>query len=173
MLTVFTEVNKTATNYVAYAIAPNIPGKVAVRTSTKAFTLYNRYDSLYLAIEVEEPAQTMTLASPSTTRWTSQLLRCQAHQLKMRYKRKSQLRGKLMRQIRQHTIYLRMKDKGSELKASTLANGLGRGWRRADHLATGVRDDRPVPTVNDYRKDANLKERPSAQLTHVLTSMHA
>ncbi len=32
-------VNKTATNNVAYAIAPNIPGKVAVRTRTKAFTL--------------------------------------------------------------------------------------------------------------------------------------
>jgi hypothetical protein len=61
-------VNKTATNYVAYAIAPNIPGKVAVRTRTKAFILYNRYDSPYLAIEVEELAQTMTLASPPTTR---------------------------------------------------------------------------------------------------------
>jgi hypothetical protein len=76
-----------------------------------------------------------------------------------------------MRQIRQQTIYLRMKDQGSELKTSTLANGLGRGWRRPNHLTTGVRDDRPVPTVQDYRKDANLKERPSTQLTRVLTLM--
>ncbi len=164
-------VNKTATNYVAYAIALNIPGKVAVRTRTKTFILYNRYDSPYLAIEVEEPAPTRTLASPPTTRWTSQLMRYQAHQLKMRYKRKSQLRGKLMRQIRQQTIHLRKRDQGSELKASTLATGLGKGWRRSNHLATVVRDDRPVPTVDDYRKDANLKERPSAQLTHVLTPM--
>jgi hypothetical protein len=98
-------------------------------------------------------------------------MRYQAHQLKMRYKRKSQLRGKLMRQIRQQTIHLRKKDQGNELKASTLATGLDRGWQRPNHLATGVRDNWPVPTVNDYRKDANLKERPSAQLTHVLISM--
>ncbi len=90
-------VNKTATNYVAYAIAPNIPGKVAVRTRTKTLTLNNRYDSLYLAIEVEEAAPTMTVVPSSPTRWTSQLLRYQAHHLTMGYKRKSQLRAKLMR----------------------------------------------------------------------------
>ena len=61
-----------------------------------------------------------------------------------------------MRQIRKQTIYLRMRDQGSELKTSTLATDLGRGWQRTNHLATGVRD-------------ANLKERPSPQLTHVLT----
>ncbi len=153
-------------------LLPTSPsGRAAVRTRTKTVTLYNRYDSLKPDTQVEEPSQIMTLASSSTTRWTSQLLGYQAHQLKMRYKRKSQLRGKLMRQIRKQTIHLRMKDQGSEMKASTLATGLGRGWRRTNHLATGVRDDRPVRTVNDYRKDANLKERPSAQLTLVLTPM--
>ncbi len=134
----------------------NSTGKVAVKTRTKTVTLHNRYDPLQTDVQVGEPAQTMTLASPPPTRWTSQLLGYQAHQLKMRYKRKSQLRGKLMRQIRKQTIYLRMRDQGSELKTSTLATGLGRGWQRTNHLATGVRD-------------ANLKERSSTQLTHVLT----
>jgi hypothetical protein len=57
------------------------------------------------------------------------------------------------------------------LPSLVLVTGLGRGWQRANHLATGARNDRPVPNVNDYRKGANLKERPSAQLTHVLTHM--
>jgi hypothetical protein len=45
-------INKTATNYVAYAIAPNIPGKVAVKTRTKTVTLHNRYDPLKTDIQV-------------------------------------------------------------------------------------------------------------------------
>ncbi len=61
-----------------------------------------------------------------------------------------------MRQIRKQTIYLRMRDQGSELKTSTLATDLGRGWQGTNHLATGLRD-------------ANLKERTSPQLAHVLT----
>jgi hypothetical protein len=87
----------------------------------------------------------------------------------MGYKRKSQKRAKLTRQIRQQRIYLRMRDQGNELKTSTLVNDLGGGWRRPNYLATSNRDDRPVPTVSDDRKDANLTERPTVQPTHVLT----
>jgi hypothetical protein len=59
-------VNKLATNYVAYAIAPNVPGEVAKRTWYQPIPLSNRYDNLYLQGDIDEPVPAMEqTSSPS------------------------------------------------------------------------------------------------------------
>jgi hypothetical protein len=92
-------VNKTATNYVAYAIAPNVPGIVATRTECQPVPLSNRYDNLYLQADIDESALAMEQTS-TPPKWTDHVMRFQALQLRMAYKKKTQVRARLMRQIR-------------------------------------------------------------------------
>jgi hypothetical protein len=165
-------VNKTATNYVAYAIAPNVPGTVATRTECQPIPLSNRYDNLYLQADIDEPVPAMEQTS-SPPKWTGHVMRFQSLQLRMAYKKKTQVRARLMRQIRQQNTYLRVKPRTKGLRIAfpqsrqkiqspVSATDKDRGRQRQTHLTT---DDRLGTTVTDHgkgsvRTDAALTQLP-------------
>jgi hypothetical protein len=167
-------VNKTATNYVAYAIAPNVPGIVATRTECQPVPLSNRYDNLYLQADIDESALAMEQTS-TPPKWTDHVMRFQALQLRMAYKKKTQVRARLMRQIRQQNTYLRMKPRAKGLRIAfpqlrqkiqspVSATDKDRGRQRRTHRTT---DDHLGTTVTDHGKGSVGKD--TALTQHPLT----
>jgi hypothetical protein len=170
-------VNKSATNYVAYAITPNVPGEVATRTRYQPTPLSNRYDTLYLQSDTDDiiPAMEQTSSPP---KWTGHVMRFQYLQLKMVYKRKTQMRARLMRQIRQQSTYLRVKPRTQGLRIAfpqsrqkiqspVSATDNDRGRQRRTHLTT---DDHLGTTVTDHGKVSVMTDTALAQLPLILNN---
>jgi hypothetical protein len=88
-------INKTATNNIAFAIGPHRDGIIMPsHPDSQHFTYSNSYTiPTDLFIEPQAPE----IANPT---WSNHLLRFQRANLRMSYKTKSQLRARLMRQIR-------------------------------------------------------------------------
>ncbi len=177
-------VNKHATNYVAYAIAPNVPRRIANKTRSQPLALSNLYHHLYLEDEETPTRQT------SPKRWQGHLMRFQRFQLKMGYKRLTKTRTRLMQQIRKdfmakekhETSYLRMQTQTQELRVAfpqmrqktqptNFVTDKASGRRQSTHLDTVVREKRPVPTITDYRKMTTSRVRPSPQIQRALGSI--